>query len=224
MVAQSFNLPSAHARTCAAATNADMLDSTPPTTAVDGAADVILPVRIPRAEGCRERDADDGALCDSAVADAKWAERDSGSTFSLPCALAFACEFAFKFAFALDCAAAARIAVNLARAAAAESPFAGVSDNEEDDDEDVDEEEENVSDDDAKVPSDDFGRRFDANGDAAPNAASACGDNAAAADDEEDTDAVDEDCESPCTAPADRGRWFECAATDGESSIAEAGR
>ena len=205
-----------------------MLES-PPIAAL-GAADVRPPVRIPRAEGCRERDADDGAACDSNEADAKWADSDSGSTFSLPrtltftfkCGFAFEFKFAFPFTFAfeiaLDCTAAARIAVSLARATAAESPLAGVSDNVDDEDEDDDdneeeaEEDEETTDDDEKLPSDDFGRRLDAKGDAAPNAASACGDNA------------DDEDERPCTAPADSGRLFGCAADDGESSMAEAGR
>jgi hypothetical protein len=172
---------------------------------------------MPRAEGCRERDADNGAICDKDEAD-----RYSGSTFSLPCRLAFASGFAcgfeltFTFAFALDSAAATRIAVSFARATAAESPLAGVSDNADNDEDDEDDDEEDEEDeettDDVKFPSDDFGRRFDANGDAAPNAASACGDNA------------DDEDENPCTAPADSGRLLECTAEDGESRMAEAGR
>ena len=100
----------------------------------------------------------------------------------------------------MDCAAAARIARSFERATAAESPLAaGVSDNDDDDD-DVDDDDDDAEDDDddAKFPSDDFGRRFDANGDTAPKfdaASAACGDRAEAGDDE-----------SPCTAPADSGR------------------
>ena len=114
------------------------------------------------------------------------------------------------------CAAAARIASSFERATAAESPLvAGVSDNDDDDDEDTDADE----DDDAKFPSVDFGRRFEANGETAPKLdASACGDSADAGD----------VTASPCTEPADSGRWCDCAEDedddDGDSNMAEAGR
>ncbi len=60
-------------------------------------ADARPPVRMPRAEGCRERDAEDGAACDDDddEAEVKVEESDSGSTFSFPRTLALPFAFAF---------------------------------------------------------------------------------------------------------------------------------